>query len=169
MIHSSLFRTCKQTRAEGLALFYQYHVFVFFVEHSGCFLAILRWLQKIGHLGRSNIRRLSVRFLTKCCGQDKGFMDCIHEMLSEEATVAYIPEFPDTLWRIGQLYYLRNPAKVPFFRIDGQNPDRTLYIEEQFTNYGFRPPWPYYASYDWLEYRMVFFPRQSWFGPSNSH
>ena len=170
MVQSSLFRASKQTRAEGLALFYQHHRFVLFVEHGGCFLAILLWLQNIGDIGRRNIRYLHIRYYTRCCTPDKVFMDRIHEKLSDQATVVYIPEVPESLWRIGQRYYIRNPAKVPLFRIDGENPEGTLFADEQVTDYRVRPNFHHFSRHDtWLDYSMVFYPGMSWFGPRVGH
>ena len=97
-------------------------------------------------------------------------MDRIHEKLSDQATLVYVPEFPESLWRIGQRYYQRNPGRVPLFRIDGQNPEGTLFADMKFTTYDWRPNFPFLSRHDhWLEYSMVFYPGMSWFGPRVGH
>ncbi len=73
------------------AIFYRNHGFVISVEHSGCFLAILRCLDDIGNIGRQNIRDLRIHFRAKCLGEDGFWMNniYIHMKLSDQATVVY--------------------------------------------------------------------------------
>ena len=94
-------------------------------------------------------------------------MDRIHEKLSDQATVVYIPEIAESLWRIGQRYYIRNPTKAPLFRIDGLNPQGTICADLKYPHYKFKPDFRSLSFHDsWLEYSMVFYPGESWFGPN---
>ncbi|KAF6228952.1 hypothetical protein HO133_007064 [Letharia lupina] len=158
MVNSSLFRACEQTRAEGLMIFYGYHHFELAVEHGGCFLAILLWLQNIGHFGRKNIRHLNISYVTKCSSLDMRHMDQIHEKLSDQATVTYTShDYPGLLWKIGDLYERRNYRRVPVFRIGGADGEITTY---QYTiNFD-----DLYRGWGRLQYSLVFYPGKSWFG-----
>ena len=166
LAHSSLFRSCKKIRVEGLALFFYHHCFLFYVEHGGCFLAIIQWLRSIGEDSRRNIRHLRIRYMNKCCAQDVWHMDIIHGLLSEPATVVYVPENAKSLWWLGRTV-LRFIGKAPAFRIDGLNPELRPPFTDEYTDYTVGLNWhllePYRLS---LSYSLVFYPGQSWFGPA---
>ncbi|KAL9133154.1 MAG: hypothetical protein Q9175_005665 [Cornicularia normoerica] len=159
MVNSSLFRACKETRIEGLSLFYQYHHFELAVEHGGCFLAIQLWLHNIGRLALVSIRYLSISYITKPSGYyDMRDIDQIHEMLSDKATVTYSSyNYPRRLWMIGSLYEQRNNMKVPTFRVTGADRD--------ITTYRYRIDFSELRGWGRLQYSIVFFPGKSWFGP----
>ena len=163
--HSSLYRTCKQIRDEGLALFFQHHCFLFYVEHGGCFLAILLWLRNIAEVGRNNIRHLRIRYWNTCCPQDVLYMDILHGMLSEQANVAYVPEDAESLWRLGRSFS-RIFGKAPPFRIDGWTSEHAPFKIE-YTDYTHGLNWhrlmPRRFS---LAFSLVFYPGQSWFRSS---
>ena len=98
-------------------------------------------------------------------------MDRIHARLSDQATVVYIPHLPSTLWRIGQRYHFinhfTNPAKVPLFRVDGVNPEPTVFADLKL-HYNRQPNFVQLARHrGWLQYSMVFLPGMSWFGGHN--
>lgn len=154
--HSSLFRVCKQTRAEGLPLFYQHHIFELSVEHTGCFFAIYLWLLNIGDLGCGNIRDIQIRFMTKCCAVDKVWMNRIHNKVSDQATVRYISKAPKTLWTIGQDFSSSFPPQAPVFEFDSQDPTLASFYTDFYAQV---PHWRSYARYgDSLQYSMVFYP-----------
>jgi len=117
-LQPGLFSICKQTRAEGLAIFYQHHYFRFnvglnlpYTNVSATFQiinasdeashalackrgygAILDWLERIGDLGRENIRNL--KLLGHFDLADWQHMSRIHSQLSDKATVIYRPFDP---------------------------------------------------------------------------
>ena len=67
MIHSSLYRTCKERRFEGRVSFHQFHHFMLSVEHGGCLPAILslaseHWRLFLPALGRSRQERDLLRY-----------------------------------------------------------------------------------------------------------
>lgn len=134
MVSSSLFRASRQTRTEGLHLFYRHHHFHICVEHGGCFLAILRWLQNIGAAARGNIRLLRIRYTAKCCPYDVCLMERVHATLSAQASVMYISKYAESLWRVAQLYHARHLQKVPVFFV------QTDYKQWDMTILGAKPP-----------------------------
>ncbi len=165
--HSALFRACKQTRTEGLAIFYQYHVFGISVEHSGCFIAINRWLDNIGYIGRQNIRDLRIHFGGKCIAEDICWMSEIHTRLSDQATVVYFPKRAKSLWKIGRRYYRKNPQKVPLFKIHGLEtmPELLQWADKETRDYANPPLWRELAPHNHrLLYSMQFKPGGGWFG-----
>ena len=164
MVHSSLFRACNQTRAEGLALFYQHHVFVLYVEHGGCFLAILLWLHNIGDVGRKNIRHLHIHFEAICVPQDRSSMEKVHQRLSDRATVVYFARFGVlSLWNIGLRCHNTNAGKELLFRFETHIERRSLQMLDvddedlqEFANLSCDDPDSVCS--------IVFPPGQSWFG-----
>ena len=158
-LQSALFRVSKQTRAEGLALFYQYHCFLLSVEHGGCFLAITKWLRNIGPSWRTNIRYLEIRYRTRSSVLDASVIGRIGRYLSDKATVVYSAEgllLVRSLWKTGQYLWSRDPSTAPSFRICGS------WCEEVTPdNLGIRPNWQFYASCSWLEGSMTFRPSAS--------
>lgn len=155
VIHSSLFRVCKQTRNEGLALFYHHHDIDLFVEHGGCFLAIRLWLQNIGHIGRNNIRSLQISYQGKVCTEDIQHMRCINSLLSNQATIVYVADYGEVLWGIGRVFSLRNAAKAPTFGVCWTN-GRADFVHEAFQNYRLPPRWQSYTVHAWFNFSLTF-------------
>lgn len=153
--HSSLFRVCKQTRSEGLALFYHHHQIQLSVEHSGCYLAILLWLRRIGSIGRNNIRLLQINYKAKVYIGDIQYMGWIDRLLSNQATVVYVADKGQVLWRIGHAFWLRNAARAPLFGICGMNGGAGP-VHETFQDYRLAPRWPSYTGYDWVKFSLTF-------------
>lgn len=135
---------CKQTRAEGLAIFYQHHYFRFnvglnlpYTKGNATFQilnasdeashalpckkgygTILDWLERIGDLGRENIRNL--KFLGHFDLADWQHMSRIHSQLSDKATVIYRPFDPsnaDGLWNFGEMWESSDRREAPTFSI----------------------------------------------------
>ena len=92
-------------------------------------------------------------------------MDNIHRRLSNQATVVYVPEDAESLWRLGRSVS-RNLGKAPAFRIDGLTPELTPPFRDEYTDYTVGLDWHLLEPYRFsLSYSLVFFPGQSWFGP----
>ena len=158
LVDSSLFRTCKQTRAEGLSLFYQHHIFMLSALHMDCCKAILRWLQNIGSVGRDNIRHLIVRFRGKCNMMHKRLMDHINETLTEKATVVYIGKPAGLLWILGRHFIHGDPAIAPVYMVDGKALEPNCWNIN--SDYGKH----LYNNKRSTEYSIAFYPGQGWFG-----
>lgn len=87
----------KQTRSEGLLIFFQEHHFLFDVRriwgvggpHS--IGDLLPWLNKIGPVERKNIRNITL--LCEVSPRDVPVMHRIHAKLSDDATVVYKSPF----------------------------------------------------------------------------
>ena len=168
-VQSSLFYTCSTIKDEGLSIFFQHHVFNLRVRDTGCFFGIILWLCRIGESCCKNIRQLRIKYLLESALPDKGFMERIHESLSEEATVTYTTsDKPAMLWKIGQQFWYEDSAKAPVFKIDGMDEEVLQYAEHESTNYrgDNEPDWSRLEAVDRsLEYAMVFPPNKGWFGP----
>ena len=155
VIHSSLFRVCKQTRSEGLVLFYHHHHIQLSVEHGGCYLAILLWLRNIGHIGRNNIRLLQIDYEARVCSRDIQHMAYLNGLLSNQATIVYVADNGQVLWGIGHVMWLRNAERVPLFGICGMN-GGAGFVHESFQNYRLAPRWQSYTGYDWIKFSLTF-------------
>ena len=163
LVDSSLFRACKQTRAEGLSMFYQYHTFILSVRHVDCFMAILRWLQNIGSVGRDNIRHLIISFETKCDWMDKRLIDYVHENLTEKAEVVYIGRTAESIWAIGWDFIYGDAAIVPVCMVNSKAlGSKWWVINFDFSDHPL-------STKLWTYYSMAFYPGQGWFGPKPSH
>lgn len=90
-------------------------------------------------------------------------MDIIHGMLSEEATVAYVPEDAESLWRLGRSFS-RILGKAPAFRIEGLTSELAPWkIEHTDFTHGLN--WRRLRSRPFsFAFSLVFKPGQSWFG-----
>ena len=93
----TLFQTCWQIWNEGLSHFYRKHSFEFYVEHGGFFLAIILWLIKMGSLNRNYIRQLHVEFKSMSISNRRFHTDRIHQLLTDQPTVVYVPMDVKTL------------------------------------------------------------------------
>lgn len=79
----------KQTRAEGLPIFFHYHHFHFESWNMPwLFCGTLVWLDKIGTLNGLSIRHIT--FANNIWSEDVPAMKKIHERLSEDVTVQYL-------------------------------------------------------------------------------
>ena len=157
---SAVFRVSKQTRTEGLALFYQYHHFMLSVEHGGCFLAIVQWLRNIGPYWSMHIRYLEIRFRCRSSGLDSSAISRISRHLSGMATVVYSAEgivHIKSLWRIRNYFWLKDLSGAPGFRIFMLGQDGA--IHENFDLSSSRPNWHQLASSPWSQCLMTFYPR----------
>ena len=82
----------KQTRTEGLPVFYRKHHFQIWLrkEHTfsgGILEHVLLWLKNIGKIGTQNIRHLHIDGVFRL--KDKSIMDRLHRKLSDEAEVVW--------------------------------------------------------------------------------
>ena len=160
---SSLFRACRETKNEGLLLFYEHHHFELDVEEDGCLRAIRRWLRHIGQAMRENIRHLEIRFIEEPDLTHMGNMGRIHGGLSDKATVMYhTNDGVSQLWQMGATCWRRDRSSVPTFQMWGE-----YGLDEEWTTYD-RPP-----SFRTVpgrrvevECSLVFLPGESWFGPA---
>ena len=166
LLRSSLFRVCRQTR-EGLAFFYEQHCIKLFVEHGGCLVAFIDWLDIMGRENAQRIRHLEIHFKTKCCKSDKIHMDRIHERLSDQATVVYIPNDVEDLWYIGRAYYLEHlqSGRAPLFKVVGISFNGSHFYNMETRDYRTGPWFRFLARKgSSMEYSMAFNPGESWFG-----
>ena len=162
LVDSSFFRACKQTRAEGLNLFYQHHTFILSVQHANCFIAIHRWLENIGNIGRDNIRHLTIRVNTMCAWSDAWTKENvkyrIHQKLTDHATVVYTGTMAGYLLMVGRHLCHGNPVKAPVYMIDG----KPLEPHWWKSNYDFDQS--LHDNQHWTEYSLAFYPGNGWFG-----
>ena len=161
-LQSAIFRVSKQTRGEGLALFYQHHHFLLSVEHGGCFLAITKWLRNIGSFWRSNIRSLEIRYRTRSTVLDASVIGRIGRYLSDKATVSYSAEglfLIRSLWKTRQYLWSRDPSTAPSFNTIRLGQGEV--IHESLDMLSNRPNWQSYATSYWLEASMTFHPSAS--------
>lgn len=78
-------------------------------------------------------------------------------MLSDQATVVYIPTNAKSLWDVGKLYYTRNPTKEPVF--SGDNLEQTDFNHWDITDVSVRPPFDQLSrDKPWMHYSLVFLP-----------
>ena len=157
---SAVFRVSRQTRAEGLALFYQYHHFLLSVEHGGCFLAIVQWLRNIGPFWRSHIRHLEIRYQCRSSALDTSVIGRISRYIGGNATVVYSAEglsLVKALWRTRQYFLAREPSAAPGFRIVALGQGGVIHedLDHDFN----RPNWHFIASCSWSQGTMTFYPR----------
>ena len=157
---SAVFRVSKQTRTEGLALFYEYHHFQLSVEHGGCFLAIVQWLRNIGPYWCSHIRYLEIRYRCRSSGLDTSTISRIGRYLPSAATVVYSAEgisHIKSLWRTRHYFWIRELSAAPGFRIFMLGQDGV--IHENFDVNSSRPNWHQISSCLWSQASMTFYPR----------
>lgn len=90
-------------------------------------------------------------------------MDRIHRRLSDQATVGYISEAPEKLFRIGKHYAFGLSGHAPVFEVVSQDPRFTSFWTDHYAQH---PNWHHYAEYGHLlQYSMVFYAGEGWFGP----
>lgn len=162
-LQPGLFRACQQTRAEGLAIFYQYRCFSFGTYLTGEFNigvtltkknynTLLNWLQRTGEFGRENIRGLVLA--GKFDPADWSSIRLIHERLSDKATVVYEPmarHDASVLWAIGAMCESRYIGQAPTFR----------FFDQTYTTYNSDDEPSFNGG---LGVSLSFSPGMSWFG-----
>ena len=140
----------KQTRAEGLVIFFQAHHFQFDLSRGRHFgewstLVFLTWLEKLRTVERENIRNIT--FKSYLSNSDVLAMDRIHAMLSEKATVIYL------------LTNLKHSSSVlEIVRMFRSRCARKATIQDVYHDHGVVP---------WWAGSLRFLPGMSWFGEQN--
>ena len=159
---SSLFRTCRETKEEGLVLFYEHHHFELEVEDDGCLRAIRRWLRNIGQTMRENIRHLEITFIEIPESTYMNNMGRIHVELSDKATVSYnANDGVKQLWRMGAICQHRDRSSVPIFQMWGEHgPPDERHTYDRPPSFTAVP-----GRHVDLECTLLFLPGKSWFGP----
>ncbi len=151
----------KQTRSEGLLIFFHNHHFVFKPQRWGpqpcrpLLDGLLPWLDRIGAVGRTHIRHMEL--VGDLRPPDVPAMDRLHARLSDEATVLYqsqaasgwLWDLPTTL-RIVHTFQLQNPGKVPVYEI------------QQITNR--QQIDSIHLCHEEIVYSLEFLPGLLWFG-----
>lgn len=145
----------KQTRSEGLAIFFQEHHFHFdlslHVDYDCLFSKaalkdiLNKWLVKLSIKQRHNIRTIKID-CSSIEPYDIPLIRQIHAMLSEKASVTYwVKGSPSerSVQRVVRAFESRNPAGIPIQKI--QDPD----VDSQVSS-------------------LRFLPGQSWFGEGNA-
>jgi len=140
----------KQTRAEGLVIFFQAHHFQFDLSRGRHFgewstLNFLTWLEKLRTVERKNIRNITFRCYLS--NSDVLAMDRIHAMLSEKATVIYLLanlKLSSSLLEIVRIFRSRCARKAA--------------IQDVYFDDGMGP---------WWAGSLRFLPGLSWFGEQN--